>query len=423
MTDKKAVIIGLDGVPHDLLKHYIQMGIMPHLKEMTQNGQLLPMNSSLPEVSSVAWASFMTGKNPGEHGIMGFMEIDPSSYDFYFPNFLSLKAQPFWEELDVPTIAFNIPQTYPARAINGTLVSGFVAIDLEKAVYPRRIYDYLKKIDYQLDVQSTLATKSPDLFFANLFEVLEKRFEALRYLYDQEQWQIFIGTITETDRLHHFFFDSARDGQYHEIFVKFYTMVDNFLWEIFNKSLKEKTLFLTCSDHGFTPIETEVYVNNYLKENGIVNYSSKSGLKSITSDSRAFSLEPARIYLHLKEKYSRGSVHPKDYHAVRSEIKSLFEDLNFNGKKVAQKIFFKEEIFHGAFVDQAPDLYVLAEPGFDLKSSLAKDAIFGRSHFRGAHTYHGAHLFIYHGQEKKALPEQLTIEMIPIIIQDFISGS
>ncbi len=61
-------------------------------------------------------------------------------------------------------MAVNIPQTYPAKIINGVLVSGFVALDLEKAVYPSRIYEYLSNIHYKLDVNSNLALKDPEAF-------------------------------------------------------------------------------------------------------------------------------------------------------------------------------------------------------------------------------------------------------------------
>ena len=62
---KKAVIIGLDGIPYSLLASYLGQGIMPRLQGMAASGQLLPMRSTLPEVSSVAWSSFMTGKTNG----------------------------------------------------------------------------------------------------------------------------------------------------------------------------------------------------------------------------------------------------------------------------------------------------------------------------------------------------------------------
>jgi len=418
-VDKKVVILGLDGVPCSLLNYYVNQGIMPHFGDMVSRGALLPLTSTLPEVSSVAWASFMTGQNPAEHGIFGFMEIDPRSYEFRFPNFLSLKSPTFWEKLGVPTVSFNIPQTYPARATNGAIISGFVAPDLEKAVYPRRLYDYCKSVGYRLDVQSGLAAQNPEPFFKDLFEVFQKRAEMMTYLYTQEDWRIFIGTITETDRLHHFFYDSATGGKYYEIFVEFYQQLDKLLWEMFTRAQKDGALFLTCSDHGFVPIKSEVYVATCLKEQGFLRLAEPGGLKNITPDSRAFCLEPARIYIHLKDKFSRGSVAGSEYEAIRQELKEVFEALSYNGCKVVKQVFFKEEIFWGPYLADAPDLYILGEPGFDLRSSLNKETVFGLSHFRGAHTYNDAHLFLSGSEGLLSEPPE-SIDGIALMITSFL---
>lgn len=417
---KKVVIVGLDGVPCSLLQYYLDQGIMPHFKEMVSAGILLPMKSTLPEVSSVAWTSFMTGMNPAEHGIFGFMEIDADSYEYIFPNYFSLRVPTIWEKWDAPTVAYNIPQTYPARPINGVLISGFVALELEKAVYPKRIYDYLSSIDYKLDVQTQLAQKDPEGFFRDLFEVFETRIKVFEYLYKNEPWQIFIGVITESDRLHHFFFDSARGGKYFETFVDFYQRLDKFLWETFLKAQDDGALFLTCSDHGFAPLTSEVYANQVLKENGFLITEGGSGLKSISPAAKAFCLDPGRIYIHLQDKYSRGGVNSLQYEDVRQLIKTLFETLMFNGSKVVKKIYFKEEIFSGGFSDEAPDLYVLGEPGFDLKGALNKSEVFGLSHFKGTHTYDDAHLFIA-GNDTHPITGDLSISMIASIIHRFFS--
>ena len=413
--DKKVVILGLDGVPYSLLHYYVDQGIMPHFKEMISQGALLPLTSTLPEVSSVAWASFMTGQNPAGHGIFGFMEVDKQSYEFRFPNFLSLKAPTFWEKLGVPAVIFNLPQTYPARPINGAIISGFVAPDLEKAVYPRHLYDYCKSVGYRLDVQSGLAAKNPEAFFKDLFEVFQKRAEMMVHLYTEVDWRIFIGTITETDRLHHFFFDSATGGLHYKIFVKFYQQLDKLLWEMFTRAQKDGALFLTCSDHGFAPIKSEVYVGTCLKEQGFLRLAEPGGLKDITPDSRAFCLDPARVYVHRKDKFSRGPVTDSEYEANRQELKKVFEALAYDGSRVVKQVFFKEEIFSGPYLDDAPDLYILGEPGFDLKSSLNKDTVFGSSHFRGAHTYHDAHLFISGGEGSLLEPPESIDGIFSII--------
>ena len=72
-----------------------------------------------------------------------------------------------WERDDIKTVAFNIPQTYPARPMNGVMVSGFVALDLKKATYPERVFNYLNSIDYSIDVNVRLAAQDPEAFFAS----------------------------------------------------------------------------------------------------------------------------------------------------------------------------------------------------------------------------------------------------------------
>lgn len=391
---KKVVIIGLDGVPYTLLAHYMSKGLMPRLSELCKSGRLLKMRSSLPEISSVAWSNFITGKGPGCHGIFGFMEIHRQTYGYTFPNFNSLKEKPAWERENISAVAFNIPQTYPAKPMNGVMVSGFVAIDLKKAVYPERVYHYLNGIGYKIDVNAELATTDPDAFFKDLFETFAKRKQAIEYLYDNENWQLFIGTVTETDRLHHFFFDSAKDGNYYHIFERFYRELDDFIGTMAEKAARDGAVFMTCSDHGFTPIKTEVYLNRWLIENGYLNLNGKDGLKGITSDSKVFCLDPSRIYIHLEGKYGRGQVKQTDYKALIRELKEKFHEITFDGQKVIQQVYLKEEIFSGNYADDGPDIYLLPNYGFDLKGNVKKDTVFSTTHFKGMHTYDDAHMFL-----------------------------
>jgi predicted AlkP superfamily phosphohydrolase/phosphomutase len=414
--DRKVVVIGLDGVPYTLLIDYMEREIMPELSQLCQNGKLLRMKSTLPEVSSVAWTSFMTGKNPGEHGVFGFMEIDRESYEYIFPNFQSLKERPLWEREDIKTVAFNIPQTYPAKEMKGVMVSGFVAIDLKKATYPERVFAYLNGMGYKLDVNTKLAAENPEAFFKDLFNTFEKRKQAIEYLYENEDWQLFIGTITETDRLHHFFFDSARDGKYFDIFEKYYGELDGFIGAMAKRTMKDGAVFLTCSDHGFTPIQTEVYLNRWLIENGYLKLDSQEGLKGITTDSRAFCLDPSRIYIHLKEKYRRGSVKQSEHRGLIDELKEKLSEITFDGQKIIKDVYSKEEIFHGNCLDNGPDIYLLPNYGFDLKGSTNKEYVFGKTHFRGMHTYDDAHFFT----TAPVNSEDIKIEDVAGIISQYL---
>jgi predicted AlkP superfamily phosphohydrolase/phosphomutase len=392
--EKKVVVVGLDGVPHSLLVDYMERGLMPELSELCKKGTLLKMKSTIPEVSSVAWSSFLTGKNPGEHGIFGFMELDKQSYDYTFTNFTSLKSPPLWEQKDVRTIALNIPQTYPARPLNGMMVSGFVALDLKKASYPDRLFEYLNGIGYRIDVNARVAAEDPDAFFGDLFATFDKRKEAIEHLYEKEEWQLFIGTVTETDRLHHFFFDSAREGKHYGVFEKFYRELDAFIGDMARRAEKDRALFMTCSDHGFTPIKTEVYINKWLSENGYLELDGLDGLKGIKPGTKAFCLDPARLYVHRKGRYDRGSVEEKDCASLVEEIRGRMSEIEYNGEKVVKDLFVRGDIFRGPHTEEGPDICLLPHYGFDLKGAVNRDSVFGTSHFRGMHTYDDAHLFM-----------------------------
>ena len=94
---RRTILIGLDGVPYRLIQHLSQNGTMPAVRALVDKGIFRKMASTIPEVSSVAWSSMITGMNPGVHGIFGFTDLAPGTYRLVFPNFDHLKARPFWE--------------------------------------------------------------------------------------------------------------------------------------------------------------------------------------------------------------------------------------------------------------------------------------------------------------------------------------
>ena len=60
-----------------------------------------------------------------------------------------------------------MPSTYPAKALNGILTAGFVALDLKKATYPESAYEYLKSIGYRMDVDTRKAQQSLEALAAD----------------------------------------------------------------------------------------------------------------------------------------------------------------------------------------------------------------------------------------------------------------
>ncbi len=393
---EKVLVIGLDGVPCRIINNFIKMGIMPCLGRLSQQGTLCEMISSIPPISSIAWTNFFTGVNPGKHGIYGFMERKPDSYDIYFPNSTHVKSPTLWDILSQKnkrTIAINIPQTYPAQPLNGILISGFVALDLEKGVYPSTIYPKLKKMDYRIDVNYREAAEKKEEFFQDLFYTLDKRREAILHFLKREDWDLFIATFTGTDRLHHYFWHDLADTEssYHLKFLEYYRRLDKIIKKIVSSVGKEVNLII-LADHGFTLLKKEVYPNTWLKENGYLKLKREppESLADIDPASKAFILDPGRVFINLKGKMPEGCVE------AGSEYKALLKELIQGFLKVEgiNKVFRKEELYSGSCLEQAPDLVLLSESRHDIKGSMSKEKLFGKERFSGMHTHNDALFYI-----------------------------
>jgi predicted AlkP superfamily phosphohydrolase/phosphomutase len=296
--------------------------------------------------------------------------------------------------------------------MNGILVSGFVAIDLKKATYPNSAFTDLNQMGYLIDVEAEKARDDKAAFMKSLFECFEVRKKATTHFFTQESWDLFFACITETDRLHHFFFDASTDKEnpYSRSFLQFYAELDKWIHTLHNDFVNlsdGKGFFMILSDHGFAPIKKEVYMNQFLKEKGLLFLKDEGDFyERIENKTMAFNLDPCRIYIHDKMAYPNGRIRREEKAEVLTEIKEALKALEENGNPVIDRIYHKEEIYHGPQTGRAPDLVCLPNDGYDLKGSLERNQIFSDSPFKGMHTWHDACC---------VLPDTITISKKPSV--------
>ncbi len=413
---KQACVIGLDGVPYTLVKRFTEDGTMPALAEIVREGNLSKMRVTLPEISAVSWPSFMTGKNPGWHSIFGFTDLKPNSYSLRFPSFGDLRAPTIWDKLaerKKRSVVINQPSTYPARPIEGVLISGFVAISLRKAVHPPSILPKLEQDGYIIDIDTTRA-KDHAYLTAELIKTLDSRERITNYFWENEDWDFFEVVVTGTDRLHHYLWEALDDKAhpYHEAFLDYYRRVDGFVGRMYAKFRKLADAsdptpgFFILSDHGFTGVKSEFYLNNWLKKEGFLKLQTPeaNSLEAVAEGTRAFALDPSRIYLNMAGKYPKGSVKPEDVRPILTDIKAGLSELTIEGEHIMQHVFERDAVYDGPFASQGPDLVAVSKYGFDIKGSLKQTALFGRSVLTGMHTWDDAFLWSAHKP-----PENLNI--------------
>ena len=422
MQNGRVIIIGLDGVPFGMIENLAQTGVMPNTAEIISQGLFKKMCSSIPEVSSVAWSSIITGKNPAEHKIFGFTDLQPDSYRMTFPNFNNLMAPPFWEQWEGESVIINVPSTYPVREMNGVLISGFVSIDFAKSIHPKSLVPQLKDMDYRLDVDSQKAHRSMDLFFEDVEKTLETRIQAYRYLFENYNWRTFMLVFTATDRLMHFLWDAYADKahKYHNQFLEHFRTIDEAIGEISGR-INDNDLLVMLSDHGFERLDHDIYMNYLLKQEGFLKFQSPqdTDLTSICAQTKAFVLDPARIYLNYTDKYPHGAVDRAEAGELLSRLENTFRSLEIDGKKVIKHIYKKQEIYSGPYLENAPDMVLIGEKGFNLKGSLRADKLADKAIFSGKHTYDDAFLLIKGLSNESVVPDVPTVADVKSIMESF----
>jgi len=398
---KKLVVLGLDGVPYTLLNEAFAEGRLPHLKRISDGGTLLQMRSVIPTISSVAWASFATGHNPGNHGVYGFVERD-NQLRRYIPTNRDVASPAMWERLNehgLRAISINVPLTYPPRNINGIIIGGFLGPSIDKIASPQSISQLLHEKNYIIDANPRLAAQDLDGFLNEIFKAFRARADVGLHLMKTERWDLFVCHIMETDRLQHFYWDGYEDAnsKYHESFWQLYDEIDQFVGVV-ESELPPDTELMLLSDHGFCGIESEPDVNVFLQQHGFLKFKEGAAdLPDLDPSSVAYSLPPGRIYLNLNGREPDGSVTESQVESVLREISEALKSWvePESNRPIVQDVFKRDEIYHGAGISKAPDLVAHPHRGFDSKAGISSSELFTKGIRNGMHTFKDAFFLVH----------------------------
>jgi predicted AlkP superfamily phosphohydrolase/phosphomutase len=399
----RTCVVGLDGVPYSLLMQLLQNSVMPNLKHIIEGSGLTlqKMRVSLPEISPVSWTSFATGSNPGVHGVFGFTDFKPHSYETFFPNSTQRRAATIWDKVGSQggsSVVINQPFTYPAQRINGHLVSGFVAPNLEQACFPKSILPVLTRLNYAVDIDTQACRTDSELLWQELDNTLQNRIDLTNLLWN-ENWNYFQVVITGTDRLFHYLWTACREADHPEFAraMEYFGKIDRFVGQVYRKLeqlVGEKVTqnFFMLSDHGFCKIKKEFNLNTWLQQHDYLSFNAASptSLNQITKESRALALDPNRIYLNTKDRFPGGHVTEKERPQLISSLIQDLESVTFEGEKVFRKVLKREEVYAGPLASKGPDLVALANHGFDVKGRLGSTEVFADTDLQGMHTWDDA---------------------------------
>ncbi len=256
-----------------------------------------------------------------------------------------------------------------------------------------------------------------------LFDVLDYNIKVTRYMMGKGDWNLFFSHFWGTDRAQHELwhlldenhprYDSREGAEFGPRLRRFYRELDKGLGEIADDAGDANILMV--SDHGFGPIHRFLAFNVWLHEQGYLKLKRDAGtrLKKAAYDmgltpvffyrlsmalglarlrlsggfhsrqkmqmlldrfflslsnvdwtrTRAYSRgNYGQIYVNLKGREPHGCVEAgEEYEKVRALIKNdllAFRD-PLTGGKMFDKVYLREEIYEGPYVDEAPDIVFL----------------------------------------------------------------
>jgi predicted AlkP superfamily phosphohydrolase/phosphomutase len=397
----RALVIGLDGMPLSLTRRLAADGVLPCLGGLLTEGTTAELVAPVPEVSSTSWATFLTGVNPGRHGIYGFTDLRPGSYEVYFPNLADLRAAPLWEHAEaagLTTLSLNVPGTYPAPPISGGIISGFVAPLVERAVQPPRLAAAMRRLGYQIEAEVGDVASDPGAFVGRLRQALAARVRLYGHLLATEPWDLAVAVVTETDRLQHFLWRQLTDPseELNGPIIDFYREVDDAVAALLDCCAGTPTDVYIISDHGFGPADCQFHVNAWLRAQGwLAPLDAAPKLAAIDGSTQVFALDPGRFYINSEERFASGQATAAQASELAAEIAEALRALRWrdgavgpevDGPPAMSEVYRRDDIYHGPITDQAPDVVAVPAAGVQLRGAWQSAGLTGTDVRTGTHT-------------------------------------
>ena len=274
-----------DGVCFDLMRPWMDQGLLPNLRDLVAQGASGPLTTVFPPVTATAWSSFATGVNPAKHGILdmtllrrndGFSEEAASGNGMF--------GRPIWSYLGErggQSIILSLPPTYPPRPIDGVLVSDFLAPkDARDLTWPPELLGELEDQfgPYRLHFREVYSPSRVKEVIEEAEEVLEYSMQVAEHLVRTKEWDLAIQHIFGTDRLQHELWHvidpdhpshRPEEAKWADRVVGFFQKVDAILPRI-REWVGEDGHVLVASDHGFGPVHHYLVFNCWLLQEGFL---------------------------------------------------------------------------------------------------------------------------------------------------------
>ena len=433
----RVLLIGWDGADWRILDPLLESGALPNLQSLIDRGARGVLRSTIPTHSWSAWPSFLTGVEPADHGVYDILETVPGTHRQLPVTYRSIKERTVLADLTAAgkrTLMVNVPLTFPPPQIEGRLVAGGVLPKGRDFTHPSQLAADLDKAGRPWPINGmswTTYRNRPEAFLDEVDHVTRARIKAMDWLIDETEWDLAAFVFFSTDRVQHCLsnyiapdhpdFIENRQTNIGVRTANVYRMLDQSLGSLVAR-VKDDDVVLFISDHGFQSCTRCVHMDQLLRKLRFLQFSAKQavfgpmqwgamrqvarkvydilGLHGkvslpqpvIWSKTRAYTSIRSTgegVSVNLQGREVDGIVPSEDYERVRDEVAEAVEGFRdpATGRSPVRKIWRREEVFKGRFLDRAPDL--LFEPAEGYSLTHAKRFVEKADWVSGAHRLDG----------------------------------
>jgi len=453
----RVLCLGLDGADYDLVRELLPQGRLPTLAKLSRQGTFGPLRSTIPAFTPTAWSSLLTGLNPAGHGIFAFT-ANPNRGGGRLESGASRAGAPLWRYLAAASIksAFvTVPFTHPPEPLQGILVTGFggprrpeiVPLSARNAIlgaYPDlRVSRHPSSLSDFNAATATLTHHIEQIADVCLL-VLELEPELGLLCVDFMSSDI-AGHLAwhRLDPTH----PAHRPDEAGDELVQVYEAVDAACGRLIEHAewlWGEEPTVLVISDHGMKPTHWLFHANRWLEEAGYLRFHDRVG-DAAPEDAGAygpeiaddlpdkpppfveidFSATRAYCFGYGGQIYLGEVVGAEGDRRLAEEVAdALAEVLHPESGAPAFAVLRKEELYHGFYLDKAPELVLLPhDERIHVDSSRQvwteafqrHDRLFakGTAHFSGQHAITGILAAAGPGIANVDLPPGCEITQIP----------
>lgn len=411
------LIIGFDGATFDLVKPWAAEGFLPNLAGLMRDGVTADLASTLPPVTSPAWPTFMTGTNPGKHGVFDF--IQPHGENFTLVNSTRIRQPTLWRRLSDAGYrvgVLNVPVTYPPQEVNGFMVTDILSPRNAIISHPADLIDRYETEMGPYRVAPNIQYKPGNEaeFIADIYDLIDTHARWALKLMESEPVDVLMVHFIAMDIAKHAlwrFMDHDHErfepSPYEHAIRDGYARVDAAIGQLMAK-LPPGSTTIAMSDHGFGPLKNMVNLNVFFMQRGLMKlkpdamtqlkswafrrgitpatayqWLSRLGLQNIIaraskkarndivgkflsfdsvdwSRTIAYSMgHVGQVYLNRVGREPHGIVTDMEYESRLAEVSTALAELrDGRGQPILTNLVRGHDAYNGPFAELGPDLHL-----------------------------------------------------------------